>query len=314
MNLAYKTKFSDFNPKEDYTTLTGHLIRAADDKGTKFAIWQRDVVAAMNNKTVIIPAEVMQEFQKTKLSGSREREAAIASEEVQIKTLPPFTWSPSKLATFETCPMKYAAEYVYKTVPYQETVHTIWGNRVHKEAELFFKGTPGTDAEAFAPVKPYCDLLGKLPGKRLVEYRIGFDANWKPIAVPPENKPWEWGNTVGRMAVDLAIVDGTTLRGFDWKTGKQKDDNTQLQINTLCLAMLHPEVQEFDLRYVWLKDKKTTGFKLTRKELLPVYKDIKSRVARMKDAHESETFVSRRQGLCKSYCGAYDCPFCGGKK
>jgi hypothetical protein len=218
---------------------------------------------------------------------------------------PRFTWSPSKLMDFETCPSMYAAKHYYKTIPYEETVHTIWGTRCHKQAELAMLDQECEDLEAYEVVRDYVRVLKTLPGERLVEYQISLDENWKPCA---------WEDGTGRMIVDLAIKDGKTLKCYDWKTGKMKDDPIQMQIYAYCLAILFPDVEDFDFRYIWLKDKKTTGFKLNRKDLLPVAKDVRARIARMKEAWDSENFRMKKNGLCKQWCGNKECPYCGAYK
>ena len=43
--------------------------------------------------------------------------------------------SHSSLSTFETCPRQYEARYILKTLPYQETVATAWGNAAHDALE-----------------------------------------------------------------------------------------------------------------------------------------------------------------------------------
>jgi len=290
--------------ERDFTTFTGHLLRKSEGDTALILGWQADVKAA--DRAGVLPQRVMDDYQKQKMFKAADVAAKTA------KPVPKFAWSPSKLACFELCPAKFAAEFYYKTVPYQETLHTIWGNRVHKAAERHMLGQDVKDWEARAVVLPYLLLLDKLPGKRYVEHRIGVGESWRPMICPNDPaKPWDWGDSVGRMAIDLAIVNGEKARLYDWKTGKLKDDNTQLQINALIFALLHPEVQEIEAKYIWLKDKKTTGFTLKRSELVPIYKDVKTRVARLKEAWDTEVFVTRKNGLCKQYCGAVECAYCG---
>ena len=292
--------------KADFTTLTGHMLRVADGQTALFLGWQKDVQNA--SRKGLVPQRVMDDFQEKKMF----KTPIIPALPVVAPKAKPFTWSPSKLACFEMCPAKFAAEFFYKTVPYQESVHTVWGNRVHKAAEQFMKGEATPDAEALAVALPYLQVLDKVPGTRYVEYRIGVDEMWKPMVCPNDpKKPWDWGNAVGRMALDLAVVDGEKARLYDWKTGKMKDDNTQLLINALVFALLHPEVQTIEAKYIWLKEKKTSGITLQRAELIPVYKDIKARVTRVKVAWENEVYVSRKNGLCREWCGNTDCAFCG---
>jgi hypothetical protein len=308
--LAHQCTFLELTEaKRDFSTYIGTILRVSDGPQAMWAGWLKDVQIA--SRELKVPQEVMDYFQSVKgLAKPPTSEVAT----VPKTKGPKFAWSPSKLACFELCPAKFAAEYFYKTVPYTETVHTLWGNRVHSESERFMKKQSSTDPEALECVAPFLNVLDRLPGQRYVEYRIGLTEAWKPVAVPITNKPWDWGDAIGRMAVDLAIINGKVLKGFDYKTGKMKDDESQLRINALCVALLHPEVEEFDMKYIWLKDKKTTGFKLNRKDLVPVYKDIKSRVGRLKEAWDSEVFVARKNYLCESWCGNAKCPFNGGRK
>lgn len=219
--------------------------------------------------------------------------------------VPPFTWSPSKLSCFEICPEKYAAEYVYKTLPYQATAATIWGKRLHKAAEIFLKKKAVEDEEAFKVVEPYVRLVSKIPGYRYVEYKMAVNRDWEQCA---------WSEGVGRMVLDFgASPAARTFLALDWKSGKMKDDPTQMQIYAVVLAKRLPFIDEFDMRYVGLKTKQITGFKVTREGLISIEAGIKERLSRMQDAHETENFNARRNGLCRDWCGNTLCPHCGRK-
>jgi hypothetical protein len=206
--------------------------------------------------------------------------------------------------TFETCPMKFAAESYYKTVPYTESVQSIWGTRVHKAAEDFMNGLPVTDPDAYKVVEEYCVALDRLPGDRLVEHKISLDDKWRPAV-------WDSGNESLRCILDLGFKHNDTLKCYDWKTGKVKDDPIQMQIYAVALAILYPDVNSFDFRYIWLKERATSGFKLERKDLMPVAKDVMARVVRMKECWINEEFRMIRNGLCRSWCQAKECIHCG---
>jgi hypothetical protein len=293
----------------DAPDFQGRLLRSNDLASARWQQWQKSVQDA-SRKGSILP-EVMAYFQATKHLVKPPQAGDVnimQTGKLDSSLLPPagtaprFTWSPSKLMSFETCPAKFAAESYYKTVPYTESVQSIWGTRVHKTAEDFMAGIEVTDLEAFEMVKPFVKLLDTLPGERLIEYKIALDENWKPC---------EWADGTARMILDLGLKDGKLLRAYDYKTGKMKDDPIQMQIYAYALAILFPDVETFDFRYIWLKDKKTTGFKLERREILPVAKDVRQRVRRMKEAWDAENFPMRKNGLCKQWCGHVGCPYSG---
>ena len=280
---------------DDQGRMIGGADRRSESPHSRWLAWQKSVQFACGRPGVVTP-EVMAYFQATK---------HLTSPPAEEKTYgPKFTWSPSKVMTFDTCPMKFAAESYYKTVPYEESEQSIWGTLVHRQAELFMLGEPIENESAWQIVKPYCELLARVPGQRLVEYKIALDSQWKPC---------EWDDGTARMILDLGIIspDGKTLKGFDWKTGKMKDDQTQMRIYAYALAILFPEVQTFDMKYIWLKDKATTGFKIERKEILPIAQDVRAKVAKMKDCWDREDFRMKKNGLCRSWCGAMDCIYNG---
>ena len=209
-----------------------------------------------------------------------------------------FSWSPSKLACFELCPAKYGAEFYDRTVPFEQNEAAVWGERVHKAAELYMKKTPVEDTAAFEVAKPYVELLAKLPGKRLIEYQMAVSHNWKP-------SPWK--QATGRMILDFGVINGEVLKGYDYKSGKVKEDITQMQIYAIVMAILFPELQKFEMKYIWFKERKVTGFTCTRSELKVLFSQIKQRIDKMQYAWDTECFPRKKNGLCKQYCGNLKC-------
>jgi hypothetical protein len=300
--------------KSAVVTLQGVMVDGPDckmiDDRSKWCLWQKAVQKAC--QAGLAPQNVVNYFQATKSFTAPPQGDIIVPDHkpAPFKKAPPFTWSPSKLNSFEICPAKFAAEAYYKIVPYQETVYTIWGNKCHKESENFFKKEKSVDAEAFRLMEPFLKLLDRLPGDRLVEFRMGLTAEYKAVECPNiPAAPWNWGTEAkGRMTLDLGFLNDSSFRGFDWKTGKPSDNLFQLQLYALTIALLYPQVQDIEMKFIWVKDKSTSGFKCTRKELLPIFKDVKERVSRMEEAWVSETFVERKNGLCRAYCGNFKCP------
>mgnify|MGYP000862295896 CR=1 FL=1 len=216
---------------------------------------------------------------------------------------PRFTWSPTKLQQFATCPRQFAAQHYYKTLPYQETEATIWGNRVHKAAEDYLTGKGVTDPEAFKPVEKWCKVIERITGERMIEEKISVDGDFKTCS---------YDDGVGRMIADVAVLSGNTLYVFDWKTGKVKQDQFQLRVYSLLLAIKYPQIEKIVYKYIWVKDDVVTGGELLRKELVPVAKELRQRIEEVKRAWDNENFPTILGGLCKKWCGVTDCPHCGG--
>ena len=225
------------------------------------------------------------------------------------------------MSDFDTCPYQYAHKRIYKTIPYEETEATIWGTRVHKAAEDAVNGLPVTDEEAFLPVAPYVALFQKQKAAGatvLCEYEMGLTEDWKACG---------FKEGCGRIISDVLIVNGEKCGVYDYKSGSRRDkkgnpktiSNDQLIINCIAAAIHFPELKEFNAKYIYVSEPdpafRTPGFDkpLTRAELLPHLQHLQGKLQRMKEAIAYENYPYRVQGLCRAWCGAFDCPHNGRK-
>lgn len=276
-----------------------------------------------------IPPKAMAYFQETKHLSRPPKEGDIGLdskqplEEViitQEPTIKPFSWSHSAISDFDTCPYQYAHKRIYKTIPYEETEATIWGTRVHKVAEDLLNGVEVNDPEAEVLVRPYVNIfLGKKAAGAtvLTEYQMGLTEDWKACG---------FKEGCGRIISDVLIVDGDKCFVADYKTGKRRDkngnpktiSNDQLYINCLAAAIHFPELKHFNGKYIYVSEPdpafRTPGIEpLERKDLLPHLQNLTGKLKRMKEAIAYENYPYKVQGLCRAYCGAFDCPHNGRK-
>ena len=265
--------------------------------------WQKDVQKAWERPGVVTP-EVMDYFQRTKgfSRPPKNGEIDLQGQEITVAQ-PKFTWSPTKLQAFDTCPYQYAAKYFYNSLPYEETEATKWGNRVHKAAEDYLKGGMPYDPEAFEQVAKWVKVIEKIPGERFVEEKISVDERLMPC---------DYESGEGRMIADVYVLNGENLFIADWKTGKVKDDHFQLKVYALLLALKHPQVKKITYKYIWTKTGQVTGGELVKQDLVEIAKELKAKLSLVKQAWEHENYPQRPSGLCKNWCGVTDCPHCGG--
>ena len=285
-------------------------------------MWQKDVQRAAG-RTGVVEQRVMDYFQATKwfsrppkkgeevemTKGLNPTLAAKVTEAV-VATTPPFSWSFSQLSQFETCPFQWAEERYYHNVPRQETEATIWGTRVHKAFEDYVN----SDGDI---VPPLDDFMGGLKyaqalvaakqkgAEVLCEFQMSLDRRLTPVG---------WKGAWARGVADVVIIKDGVCRIWDWKTGRKKDDLTQLLIFCAFIAQYRKDINEFQAEFIWLKDGVKAGMAapISRKDLLPVWRDILARVAKMEQCVKDEMFIKRPNGLCKRWCGATNCPHCGG--
>lgn len=211
-----------------------------------------------------------------------------------------FSWSYSSLTDFEGCPARFAAKRFYCTTTEAPTEHTLWGERVHKAFENRIR-----DGKAFDPDMPpgyenWARVLEKLPGEKFFERRF---------AVRRNHAPCDWADGYGRGIVDLLILHEDTATIIDYKTGKKKDDDTQLNLFAWFV------VNEFDFerqfktiksRYIWLKDGKSTGNELSYLDAKMVILQMEPRIDRMERAWNEENFPTFPSGLC-GWCPVEEC-------
>jgi len=219
-----------------------------------------------------------------------------------------FQWSFSKLDNFETCPKKYEAYSVSRSVKDTNTENIDWGNEVHdamRDALKKVKPLP----EHMRPYQPWVDRVLAGPGDLMVEQKYALDQTLSPV---PYRAPTVWY----RGIADAVRTDNSVGLAIDWKTGKRKEGSVQLGLMALCLFQNFPALQVVRTDFVWLQEDPnspdaatTVVFKRTSmpkfvSELLP-------RVQKLEWAHKTQTFEPKPSGLCVSYCKVVSCPFHG---
>ncbi len=111
-----------------------------------------------------------------------------------------------------------------------------------------------------------------------------------------------------RAIIDLAIVRGTHAAVFDYKTGKIKDDFTQLTMSAAVLSRYMPELETFDLAFVWLKHKNISRRSCVKRDFREVWSDLIPRANKVEEALKTTNFPAKKSGLCRGYCPVKSCP------
>lgn len=210
-----------------------------------------------------------------------------------------FTWSYTALTQFETCPNQYAAQRYWEQTKQEDTEATIWGKRVHKALEDYVRdGVPL--AEDFKPYKKWADTIICMPGEVSCELQFCINTDCEVV-------DWFAEDAWGRGVIDLLKVNGKEAFIGDWKTGKVKNDETQLKLFAYFTSLLHPEIEWYNCRNMWLKFDTATGFKMHRDELPAVWDGIRSRVNKVMQCWELQNFPCSPSGLCRGWCANQEC-------
>lgn len=218
-----------------------------------------------------------------------------------------FAWSWSSLGSFETCPKKHYETKVAKNFKEEETVHTRWGNAVHKAFDLYLsKNTPLP-----ASMATYQPMLDKI--KRSAERKKLDTENKITLTQSFRNTEWFSKDAWCRGILDVIIENNEHALVMDYKTGKRKDESQQLKLFAAMMFTAKPWLKSVTTVFIWLQEpddspSKYTIEKFTVDQKPELWNEFLPRVSRMKKAYDQNIWPERPSGLCKGWCPVSTCP------
>lgn len=211
-------------------------------------------------------------------------------------------WSHSRLQTFEQCPRRFYHECIVKDYK-SESNHptTIWGQQVHKAAELRIKdGTPLP--ENMAQYAPVVEALAALPGVQ-AEVQLAVNASWKQTG-------WVAEDTWGRAVIDVLYVNHAERMAYvaDYKLGKYRGNTGQDRVNALLLMATDPEIDTVHTQFLYFAANKVDTNTFTRDKLSQYAEPTLEVLRRVQSCEDSGTWPPTPSGLC-GYCPVTRCQF-----
>lgn len=212
----------------------------------------------------------------------------------------PFAWSYSALTTYEQCPKKYFHLYVAKDVKDADSSFSADGKIIHDALKArVIDGKPLP-----LNLRHYEKTAAKFaaaPGQKHGEMKLALTREFTPC-------DFFSPNVFVRVIIDLTIVQGDTAIVVDYKTGKVKNDPTQMAVNASVLSRWMPEVGLFKTLYVWLQSEQLTPKNYTLSMFPGVWTSVLPRVAKIEEARKTTTFPAQPGPLCKGWCPVKSCP------
>lgn len=211
------------------------------------------------------------------------------------------TWSYSSIKLFDQCPKKYYHLRVAKDVQDGESEAMLYGNQMHKAAELYIKKSeplPG----AFVHLKPVLDKVVEMPGEKHCEIKMGVTAD---LAACGFFDKQVWLRTIA----DVVVIDDDRAFVIDWKTSKNANyaDIKQLDLVAGAVFTHYPQVKKVKsaLAFVVSNDfiKKDQHGEL-RKSYLATFEPQLERLA---VAQETGVWNANASPLC-GWCPVTSCP------
>lgn len=214
----------------------------------------------------------------------------------------PQPWSHSRLEDFKNCPRAFYEKTVAKSVVETKGEATLWGERVHKHFEEYLVSSTALPPELECH-QPFLDRLLELPHNlRFVEERIALNTSGAPCAF--------FGNDVWyRGVIDFGIINETTARLIDHKSGKHHSKFGQLKLFALWLFEAYPSVAEVRCEYYWTQTLTLNGETYTRDQVPKLWQGFIPDLKQYADAFKTDTWQPRQSGLCNGWCPVTDCEF-----
>lgn len=218
----------------------------------------------------------------------------------------PHVYSYSSISKFETCPYQWEAQYVLKTIKFIPNETTTWGQETHDALDKRLK-TKQPLPERFMMFEKYAKAVEALPGTLKSEYEMALDAEGNRVG-------W-WDKTAyERGKSDVSVFHDDRCQIVDWKTGSYRPNTEELDYFSLLTFKIHPEVEKIKTTYLWFKnDGPPTIAYWDRKQLDELASKFAEKIDRIERARVNDVFPSKKSGLCKQYCGRFDCKHNGRK-
>lgn len=216
-----------------------------------------------------------------------------------------FAWSFSALDMFEVCKKKYYHIRVAKSHKDADNSAAADGKFIHDamyQRVIHGKPLPITLRQHEAIAARFAAADGEKHG----EMRLALNDKFEP-------RDYFAKDVWVRVVIDLLIVKGTTATLCDWKTGKKKDRFDQLKLSAAVLSRYMPEITEFKLAFIWLKDSDISLYPgkddkpFTKDSMKAVWLEYLPRVQEIKKAMATTEFPATEGPLC-GWCPVTSCP------
>lgn len=236
-------------------------------------------------------------------------------------------YSPSMLKTFTSCPYKFKAQSIDKSIKWEQSEAAKRGEQLHALMEtainnnMKWEDMNWTDEKSAVHAKKFLDIvdyLRKNGWNFMTEYGVGTDGYGNALDFwdkPPQN--------FIRCRIDFVAVHPKTDFAIvlDWKTGKKYEcDKLQLQVNAVCLQA-HTGCNKYQMGFAYLdsgdfvkQNIDVTGIDVRNYdptvlanskclEMLIALRDIQSAVA-------TDNFPKTKNRFCR-WCQCTECPYAG---
>lgn len=213
-------------------------------------------------------------------------------------------WSHTRLSDFEQCPKMFHHKNILKDVPKPSGEHLIRGRDVHKHLENAVKGT-----DALPPHLHHCQQLidGLVANSDEVHAEVQYT-----LTEGLAETTWFSKTAWVRMAWDVIALKDRVAHVWDWKTGKVKDNHSQLALFAAGVMRKYTWIDEVKTTYIWVDHKKSTSksFPNTPAVFNGLWQDFSERSECIQLANEAGNWPAIKNKYCHwCPCGPHQCEY-----
>lgn len=192
-----------------------------------------------------------------------------------------------------------------KRFPYVSTEAMDWGKYAHKSFENYLLHATPLPID----LTTHEDFLARFkaePGELAGEERIALDTNLRQCGYFDKSvQVWYRGQVDARKRDRAAGVSHL----IDWKTGKVKNDFTQLKGFAMWEFLTQPDIHTCKVEFYWTQIKGASGETYHREQLPEIIAFFAAKLHRFADAFLTDTWNPKQSGLCAGYCQVSDCEY-----
>jgi hypothetical protein len=232
----------------------------------------------------------------------------------------PQAWSHSKLECHDNCNWQFHEKYVAKNLPPEEkSDQQLWGIHVHQQFEWHGSRVDYQlpfDLTVHEPFLARLNVEGETADVDRVEMKVALNTKFQPCAYFDDKKNLSTPRVWWRGVIDRHLVWKSEGRCkiVDYKTGKKKDDWTQLAETAVYLFVLYPEVNLINAQFYWTEDQTFTKKVWARSEIDTLVAMYAPKLAAYAYSFKNDAWPKKQSGLCKGWCPVTSCMFWEAKK
>jgi hypothetical protein len=207
----------------------------------------------------------------------------------------------SSIKLYENCPYRYFRQRVVKDIVDAGGEASKHGERIHEYLEHRLKANSLLPQE-IAHYEPLCSSVERISegGELHIEKELVLNENLTPTG-------WWDADAWLRSKLDILVINGDMANVMDWKTGKRKTDQFQMELFAAQVFKHYPEVTRVKTSLVWLKTFEIDTEMYLRSEVNAIWAEVMKRIQRIHTSLEHDNWPAKPSGLCRFCPARHDC-------